>query len=72
MTEDGDGIAKIIRTMEKEAKMIEETIIDICLQMKGGIGWTEAWSLTPITRNIMIGRINEHNRRMSGDTTEYF
>lgn len=72
ITETSEEVAKVIRAMEKEAMAIEENIIDICIEMKGGIGWTEAWSLTPTTRNTMVGRINQHNRRMSGDTTEYF
>lgn len=72
MTQDSDLIAKVIGTLEKEAKNIEETIIDICIHMRGGINWSEAWTLIPTTRNTMIDHINEHNRKMSGDTTEYF
>lgn len=72
MTQDPEQIAKVIGTFEKEAKAIEDVTIDICLNMRGGIGWEEAWGLTPSMRDNIITHINEFNRKMSGDNTEFF
>lgn len=72
MTQDHKLIAEVVGTFEKEAKLIENSIIDICIHMKGGITWNEAWGLIPTTRANIIDRLNDYNKKMAGDTTEYF
>lgn len=57
---DHEGIDKLVTEYEKDTKALKEELFRLCWFMRGGLSFTEAFSLSPEDREI-ISKIIEDN-----------
>lgn len=72
MAANSEEIVSYLQDLKKEQEIIEDQIFDIAYWMKGGLPLDQAYLLTHTQRNKLIKKIEHINRKMSGDTREFF
>jgi hypothetical protein len=66
-----DALKDLLKKLEDDGINLKEQLIDICIFMKGGISWDEAWGLSYLDRELIVKRLNKRLKEQSGDKTEY-
>lgn len=54
-----------INRMRSESKAIKKTIAELCIYMKGGITWDEAWRLSPDMRTLLYTSLKSYYEKSS-------
>lgn len=54
-----EEIQHILHEMTEESRAITKSITDIVTYSNGGVGWSEAWSMSPESRKTIAKSIGE-------------
>jgi hypothetical protein len=60
---DPEEIRDHITTLSKDSIALEESLVEICFHMKGGVTWEEAWAMAPKHREMIVNYVSENYKK---------
>lgn len=66
-----EQLEDFIKSYEREANALRESIADLCFVSRGSVGYGDAWFLSAEDRETMVRVINRRNREANPDAKEY-